>query len=625
MKLTKEYLAGLDEVTRKKVVFQEYYRCKTDPQYCIETYFTVVAGKKRLPFRLFPHQVKTLTAYETYQNVITMKTRQMGFTTFTGAWVAQKMMTNNNYQALIISKTMVDTEKFIDEIKTIINEVIEEYPWLCKGYHKKHNNKRSFKLKDTNSLLIGQSTTANAGRGFSAINVVIIDEVAFVDRNSPEKMKEIVASTGPALTSVQGKFIAISTPKGQSGWYYETYMNAQKKGFRIVDAHWMEHPTYRRGSYQWIKDEDHPEGGYLKFLTEEWPDEVFDQDLGMFVKTTKESYQFTLDGRIRSPWYDFESRRLGPMLTRCELDCSFMGTGGEVFDADLLRELQVFIDNSPYSRNFTSPLTGSFKEYKEYISPDQNHRYVLSADVATGDGSDFSAFVVIDVDTLDICASFKGQLIPDTFGKLIYIVGTRYGTCPVIVENAGGGGTTLQTLKADGYSNIYYSILKKNDPSTGMKKRKIGLWPSQEVRWQGGDRLEEVIRNKKMINHCQDLLAEFYTWIWDKDGKRRHAPGKNDDLIMAAQHGVYYIYYFIKRADKNRRVTSKVAEVRVNGKSIAKSNSPNKYTGLGGMITNVERINHIPEKYRKQSLNIEKESGMNLKKFGGGFGSFGNF
>lgn len=619
MKLTKEYLASLDESARAKEIFKEFYKCKTDPQYCIETYFTVVAGKKRIPFKLFPHQIKTLESYENYQNVITMKTRQMGFTTFSGAWVAQKMMTNNNYQVLIISKTMLDTEKFIDEIKTIINEVIEEYPWLCKGYHVKHNNKRSFKLKETNSLLIGQSTTANAGRGFSAINCVIIDEVAFVDRNSPEKMKEIVASTGPALTSVQGKFIAISTPKGQSGWYYETYMNAHKKGFRIVDAHWMEHPTYKKGAYQWIKDDEHEEGGYLKFLTEDWPEEVFDKDLGMFVKVSKDKYQFTLDGKIRSPWYDFESRRLGPMLTRCELDCSFMGTGGEVFDADLLREIRLFAENSPY-KNYTCPLNGAFKEYKEYIPYEQGHRYVLSADVATGDGDDFSAFAVIDIDTMDICATFKGQLIPDTFGKLIYLVGKRYGLPPVVIENAGGGGTTLQTLKQDGYPNIYYSTLKKNDPSTGLKKRKIGLWLSQEVRWQGGDRLEEVVRNKRLKNHCMDLIVEFDTWIWDKDNKRRHAPGKNDDLIMAVQHGVYYIYYFIKRADRNKRVTEKVMEVRRNGKSVKKVDSPNKYSNLGGMITNVERLNQIPEKYRKHSLNIEKESGMNLRKLGGGYG-----
>jgi len=625
MKLTKEYLLSLEnnQKLKEQEIFKEFYNCKTNPRYCIETYFSVVAGANRVPFKLFPHQIKTLDAYEKYQNVITMKTRQMGFTTFTGAWIAWNMMTKNNFHVLIISKRLDDTKKFIAEIKAIIDEVIKEYPWLCRGYVEGHNNKTYFKLEKTNSTLTGQSTTDDAGRGFSAINALVIDEVAFIDRKSPEKMNEIVAAAGIALTTVRGKMIAISTPKGQSGWYYDTYNNADKKGFRIVNAHWTEHPNYKKGTYKWIKDPNKPAGGYIKFLDQSWPDQVFDVATGMYIELKKDEYQFVLDGKIRSPWYDFESRRLGPERTRCELDCSFMGTGGEVLDADTLRELQLFLENSAY-KEFSNPfahINGIYREYKEYIEPVVGRRYVLSADVATGDGSDYSAFTIIDVETLDICGTFKAQLIPDAFGKLIYMVGKRFGFCPVIVENAGGGGTTLQTLKQDGYPNIYYSILRKNDPSTGMKKRKIGLWPSEEVRWQGGDRLEQVIRLFQLKIHCKDILTELNTWIWDKDGKRRHAPEKNDDLIMAAQHGIYYIYYVIKRADRNRELQALVSSVKRNGVSIKKIESTNNYSGLGGMITNVEETNSTNKflyKYRDNyaNFNVDKESGMNLQRRG---------
>lgn len=625
MKLTKEYLLTLENNQRIKEqeIFKEFYNCKVNPRYCIETYFSVVAGANRVPFKLFPHQIKTLDSYEKYQNVITMKTRQMGFTTFTGAWIAWNMMTKNNFHVLIISKRLDDTKKFIAEIKAIIDEVVKEYPWLCRGYVDGHNNKTYFKLEKTNSTLTGQSTTDDAGRGFSAINALVIDEVAFIDRKSPEKMNEIVAAAGIALTTVRGKMIAISTPKGQSGWYYDTYNNADKKGFRIVNAHWTEHPIYKKGTYKWIKDDNKPAGGYIKFLDPNWPEQVFDQATGMYIELKKEDYQFVLDGKIRSPWYDFESRRLGPERTRCELDCSFMGTGGEVLDADTLRELQLFLEKSKYNE-FTNPfghINGIFREYKEYIAPIEGKRYVLSADVATGDGSDYSAITVIDVETLDVCGTFKAQLIPDTFGKLIFLVGKRFGNCPVIVENAGGGGTTLQTLKQDGYPNIYYSILKKNDPSTGMKKRKIGLWPSEEVRWQGGDRLEQLIRLSQLKIHCKDILTELNTWIWDKDGKRRHAPEKNDDLIMALQHGVYYIYYVIKRADKNRELQALVSSVKRNGVSINKIESTNQYSGLGGMISNTAESNSTNKflyKYRDNysNFNIDNESGMNLQRRG---------
>jgi len=467
---------------------------------------------------------------------------------------------------------------------------------------------------------MGQSTTEDAGRGMSAINLLVVDEVAFIDRRSPQKMYEIVAAAGIALTTVRGKFVAISTPKGQSGWYYDTYTQASKRGFKIVDAHWLEHPFFKKGAYKWIPDSEHPQGGVLTFLNEEWPDQIYDQENGMYIEVDKDSYNFVLDGKTRSPWYDFESARLGPERTRCELDCSFMGTGGEVFDADILRALQLAAQNSLFAK-YTMPfenISGLFKAYKEYIPFIPGHRYVLGADVATGDGSDFSAFSVIDIETLDVCATFKCNLLPSTYATIINLVGRRYGDCPVVVENAGGGGTTLQDLKTLGYPNIYYSILRKNDPSTGLKKRKIGLWPSEQVRWEGGDRLEEVIRNGRLKIHCLDIIGELYTWIWDKDGKRRHAPERNDDLLMGTQHAIYYIFYVIKRADRNRKVFNNAFEVQRNGMSIVLPS--NQYTGLGGFAANSQRTQPVlPGNARVNRLNIERETGENLQRRRGFF------
>ena len=41
-KLTREYLAGLKSDEQVKAVFKEYAKCKRNPKYCIETYFTVI-------------------------------------------------------------------------------------------------------------------------------------------------------------------------------------------------------------------------------------------------------------------------------------------------------------------------------------------------------------------------------------------------------------------------------------------------------------------------------------------------------------------------------------------------------------------------------------------------------
>lgn len=612
---TKEYLLTLSIFERRDIITREYAKCMLDGEYFIEEYLTVEAKEGRVPFKLYPHQHDTYASYEKYYNNISMKTRQMGFTSFTSAYVCKEINFNADYRCLIISKTMTDARDFLKKIKDMLEDAHNKYPWLISDFRDGYNNKESFMLKN-NSFVRVESTNSEAGRGSTNIRLLIVDEVASVDKRRPEMMQEIWGSVGPALTAVRGKSIMISTPRGQSGWYYNTYTNARKMGFHIIDAHWTRHPIYSMGSYQWIADETHENKGYIKFLNESWPESIFDREEGVFIELNKDDYSFILDGKVRSPWYDFESARLGPRLTKCELDCSFVGTGGEVLDSDLLREIQVTVQTSEY-KDFKTPyanVNGLFKDYKEYIAPKVGHRYALGGDVATGDGEDYSAFAVIDIDTLEICSIFKGQLLPTTYAEIISMVGKRYNYATVIIENAGGGGTTLQDLKRTGYAKIFYSVLKKDDPATGQKKRKIGLWPSERVRREAGDRLEQMLRQRMLKNYSEDLLNELYTWIWDKDGKRRHAPGKNDDLIIGTQIAIYYIFYFIRKNDISRKIFQKIFEERKNGVSIfIKENNNMQNNALAKRSAEINLFRS--DKYQiKPITNIDKESGMKLKR-----------
>lgn len=559
-KLSKEYLAKFKPEVASRKILKELIKCKIDVRYCIETYFTVLAGNKRIAFKLFPHQVEMLHDYMNYTNCISLKTRQMGFTTFTAAYLAHLCIFENNNKCLIISKSKSDSKEFLKLIKDTLYEARLDYPWLVPDYQKGYDNKESFMLT-TGSSVKAESAGEDAGRGTPGLKTLVIDEAAFIDRRSPGKMKEIWAAVSPALASTQGKTICISTPKGLTGWYYETYTNARSLGFHIIDAHWLKHPIYSKGAYQWIIDPNNPDGGFIKWYNEIWPEKIFDKDTGNFIEIDKASYPFIMDGKLRSPWYDNESKKLGPRLTKCELDCSFAGTGGEVIDSDQIRELKAYADTCTFTNPY-SQLKGIYLNYKEYKEYNPAHKYAIAADVATGDGNDFSTFVVYDLTTREIVATYKAQLLPETFALILIEIGKRYGTCHLIVENAGGGGTTLQEIKRQGYSNLYYSTLNKKDPSTGMRKRKIGLWVSEDVRWQGGDKLESLIRLNTLKIPCLDIIEELYTWIWAKDGKRRHAPEKNDDLLMALQHVVWYEYFVYVRGQRNKNNFKQLFEVQ---------------------------------------------------------------
>ena len=568
MQLTKEYLFTLPPAIRKLEILKEYIKCKQDIKYCIETYFTILVGSQRIPLKLFPYQRDVIDAYENYTLNITSKTRQTGFSTLTSCYLVHKIIFNNFFKVVVISKTLKDSKDFLKMIKDILNDAREKFPWLIPGYEEPGGNRQESITLSTGSLVKAEAATEDSGRGTPGLTAVVVDECAFIDRKSPNKMSEIWSAVSPALASVKGKAIIISTPKGSSGWYYDTFMNAKKLGFNVISCHWTLHPIYNKGTYQWIQDETKPEGGYLKFYNEEWPETIFDKDAATYIEVKKETYPFIIDGKVRSPWYDLESSKLGERLARCELDCVFVGTGGEVLSPELLRDLKIFADSTTFSNPF-SHLKGIYTKYKEYKPYNPAHKYILSADVATGDGEDYSAFTVIDITALEVVATYKDQPLPSAFAAVIFTIGKRYGGCVAVIENAGGGGTTLQDLKVMGYNSIYYSTLQKKDPSTGMKKRKIGLWPSEDVRWQGGDKLEDMIRLRKLIIPCADIVEEAYTWIWDKDGKRRHAPQKNDDLLMALQHGVWYAFYVYNRAERNRKGFKNIFEVRRNGETVS--------------------------------------------------------
>jgi hypothetical protein len=185
------------------------------------------------------------------------------------------------------------------------------------------------------------------------------------------------------------------------------------------------------------------------------------------------------------------------------------------------------------------------------------HIVVHNCDVMTGDGSDYSAFAVIDIQTMEVCATFKDIVDPKAYAKVIDEVGRRYGTAIAIVEHQQGLTTLLELKDAHRYPNIYYSVLKKLDVTKREKKRKIGFWQSESTKTLGGDKLEEILISGELKVTCDYIVQELYTWVWNKKGVRDHASGKHDDILMALSMACFYIYYVLKNSEMRNNMTKK--------------------------------------------------------------------
>jgi Terminase large subunit, T4likevirus-type, N-terminal len=76
------------------------------------------------------------------------------------------------------------------------------------------------------SRIVSLPGSERTTRGFSGATLVVMDEAARCD-------DELLAAVMPMLATTQGRFIALSTPKGRRGWFFDTWMNGGEAWERI--------------------------------------------------------------------------------------------------------------------------------------------------------------------------------------------------------------------------------------------------------------------------------------------------------------------------------------------------------------------------------------------------------
>ncbi|HAW80135.1 MAG TPA: hypothetical protein DCX27_10750, partial [Balneola sp.] len=84
--------------------------------------------------------------------------------------------------------------------------------------------------------------------------------------------------------------------------------------------------------------------------------------------------------------------------------------------------------------------------------------YLLVADVARGDGADYSVFHIIKLETMEIVAEYQGKPNLDMYANILMQTGKEFGNCLLVVENVGIGISILEKLIDLQYPNIYYSV-----------------------------------------------------------------------------------------------------------------------------------------------------------------------
>ena len=67
--------------------------------------------------------------------------------------------------------------------------------------------------------------------------------------------------------------------------------------------------------------------------------------------------------------------------------------------------------------------------------PNYNKNYIMSADVSRGDGSDYSAFHILELESMEQVAEYRGKIGTKEFGNLCVNTATEFNDALLVVEN----------------------------------------------------------------------------------------------------------------------------------------------------------------------------------------------
>ena len=267
-------------------------------------------------------------------------------------------------------------------------------------------------------------------------------------------------------------------------------------------------------------------------------------------------------------WFNNETKNMSKKQIAQELMCDFAASGDTFLNNDQLEKLAMHIRN-PIEK--WGPESCAWV-WKYALS---EHKYIIAADVARGDASDYSAFQCIDITETEQVCEFKGKVPPDQFAVLLAEAGKRYNNALICVENNTYGYATIMKLVEIGYSNLYFKSEKdKFNTLYGNKTpeiSKIGFQTNAVSRGQILTKLEEVVRLGSVNFYSGRLFDEFKTFVW-KGNKAQAQKGKNDDLVISTA-----IATWLFDADPKRNKSSfDINSAMLNAFAVNKKQNSNK-------------------------------------------------
>jgi hypothetical protein len=181
-------------------------------------------------------------------DVLLLASRQAGKSTVAAIAALHQAITVPGSLVVIVSPSERQSKRLLRSIRGLYYRLPEPVPARHVGILSLEfaNGSEVFALPGSESTI----------RGFSAVNLLILDEAARIEDTLYE-------ATRPMLAVSNGKLIALSTPFGRRGWYFDAWENGQGWHRELVTAHdcprinpdWLQRERDRIGA--WVFNQEY--------------------------------------------------------------------------------------------------------------------------------------------------------------------------------------------------------------------------------------------------------------------------------------------------------------------------------------------------------------------------------
>lgn len=212
---------------------------------------------------------------------------------------------------------------------------------------------------------------------------------------------------------------------------------------------------------------------------------------------------------------------------RVEFECEFIGSSNTLIPGAKLRS--IVYEKAKYSKDGTSI----------YQEPKEGRAYAVMCDTSRGTGSDYSAFVVIDVSEMpyQVVAKYRNREIsPLIYPQVIKGAAKNYNNAYVLIEINDVGQQVADILFHElEYENVLsVAQMGRAGQQIGAgfgKNVTLGVKTSKYVKRVGCSTLKDLIVSDQLVVNDFDIISELNTFI-SKGASYEADSGTHDDLVM---------------------------------------------------------------------------------------------